>query len=203
MGEPADALTAIARAIESNGWAVQDAFIDTEIARVLRADAFARYTQGEFKPAAVGTGRQRAVRPDVRSDEIHWITEARAPALRAACERFEALRLTLNRELALGLFEHEIHYARYGPGAFYSRHVDRFSGDADRVLSTALYLNEAWTSQDGGALRLHFDGDSAPRTHDILPAAGRLVIFLSDEFAHEVLPASRDRFSLTGWFRRR
>jgi SM-20-related protein len=28
-------------------------------------------------------------------------------------------------------------------------------------------------------------------------------VFLADRFAHEVLPATRERFTLTGWFRRR
>ena len=35
------------------------------------------------------------------------------------------------------------------------------------------------------------------------PAAGTLVVFMSGDFPHEVLPASRERLSLTGWYRRR
>jgi len=35
----------------------------------------------------------------------------------------------------------------------------------------------------------------------VLPQQGRLVVFLSDRFVHEVLPSKRDRFSVTGWFR--
>jgi SM-20-related protein len=62
-----------------------------------------------------------------------------------------------------------------------------------------LYLNEGWTAEDGGALRLHLPG--GPR--DVLPSAARLVAFLSERFEHEVLPAQRERLSLTGWFRRR
>jgi SM-20-related protein len=34
---------------------------------------------------------------------------------------------------------------------------------------------------------------------DILPLAGRLVCFRSDQIEHEVLPATRERLSLTGW----
>jgi SM-20-related protein len=37
------------------------------------------------------------------------------------------------------------------------------------------------------------------RTKDFLPMAGRLVIFRSDEIEHEVLPATRERLSITGW----
>ena len=37
----------------------------------------------------------------------------------------------------------------------------------------------------------------------MLPQAGTLALFLSGEMPHEVLPATRERLSLTGWFRRR
>ena len=38
---------------------------------------------------------------------------------------------------------------------------------------------------------------------DIFPRAGQLVLFRSAKFWHEVLPARRERFSLTGWLRTR
>ena len=47
---------------------------------------------------------------------------------------------------------------------------------------------------------------SACRTHCVtitLPQAGTLALFLSADMPHEVLPATRERLSLTGWFRRR
>src|SRR5450830_1584970 len=39
--------------------------------------------------------------------------------------------------------------------------------------------------------------------HDVVPSGGCLVVFLSGDVPHEVLPATRERLSLTGWFRRR
>ncbi len=36
-----------------------------------------------------------------------------------------------------------------------------------------------------------------------MPIGGCLVVFLPGDIPHEVLPATRDRLSLTGWFRRR
>ena len=62
-----------------------------------------------------------------------------------------------------------------------------------------LYLNESWSAGDGGALRLHLPAGQ----QDVLPRAGTLVAFLSGRFEHEVLPARRERLSLTGWFTRR
>jgi SM-20-related protein len=63
-----------------------------------------------------------------------------------------------------------------------------------------LYLNELWPAEQGGQLRLYLDEE---RTMEIMPRGGTLVAFLSDRFEHEVLPATRERLSLAGWFRRR
>jgi SM-20-related protein len=35
----------------------------------------------------------------------------------------------------------------------------------------------------------------------VLPCMGRLAVFLSEDFPHEVLPAKRDRYSIAGWYR--
>ena len=35
----------------------------------------------------------------------------------------------------------------------------------------------------------------------VTPSFGTIVVFLSEEFPHEVLPAKRDRYSIAGWFR--
>lgn len=34
----------------------------------------------------------------------------------------------------------------------------------------------------------------------IVPLHETFVVFLSQEFPHEVLPANRDRYSIAGWF---
>jgi SM-20-related protein len=36
--------------------------------------------------------------------------------------------------------------------------------------------------------------------HDVLPVAGRLACFRSDQIEHEVLQGQKERYSLTGWF---
>jgi len=112
------------------------------------------------------------------------------------------LREQLDRELFLGLRELEAHYALYPPGARYARHRDRFRDDDARVLSAVLYLNDDWNEADGGALRLYFDTGVSTPYRDIAPHAGTLVLFLSAEFDHEVLPATRERLSVAAWFRR-
>jgi len=182
----------IARAaadIESSGYAVVPDFLAATTIAGLRARARSLDAAGELRAAAVGRGGQRIVDDATRGDRIRWLEgdddDAAEAALRGA---LEALRLGLNGTLALGLFDVEMHYALYPPGARYAPHVDRFRDDAARVLSCALYLNDDWSAADGGALRLHLDG--APPL-DVVPRGGTLVTFLSARLVHEVLPARR------------
>jgi SM-20-related protein len=106
----------------------------------------------------------------------------------------------MNRDLMTGLADFEGHFAVFPAGAGYARHFDRLHGSDLRAISAALYLNDAWRPEDGGQLRLYTGGG---RSEDILPIGGRLVVFVSERFEHEVLPATRERMSFTGWFRRR
>lgn len=115
-------------------------------------------------------------------------------------DRLEGLRLELNREAYLGLFELELHYALYPPGAGYARHVDQPHGATHRKVSLVLYLNADWRPADGGVLRMH---KANTQILDIEPLGGRLVCFLTPGREHQVLPARRDRLSISGWFRGR
>lgn len=153
-----------------------------------------------FQSAKIGRQHQRHLNRFTRTDTICWIQGTSEPCI-AWLAWMESLRQTLNRSLFLGLFSFESHYAHYKPGDFYKRHVDAFRGDANRMVSVVLYLNPGWQPDDGGELVLY------PRegeTHDpikVTPAFGTLVCFLSEDFPHEVLPTTRDRYSIAGWFR--
>jgi SM-20-related protein len=111
----------------------------------------------------------------------------------------EQVRVLMNENLYLGLEDYESHFSFYTPGASYQQHRDRFNDNDARTISVVIYLNEDWQTEQGGALRLHPQGVA---TQDVLPMASRMMVFLSAEMLHEVLPATRDRMSLTGWFRR-
>jgi SM-20-related protein len=198
------AIDRICAAIADEGCAVESDFLPRSMIDALRHDAHARDGNGEFRAAGVGRGAEHALRDDVRGDRILWLDQsAGVPVETPAWKALDALRLALNESLQLGLFSVEAHYALYPPGAAYHRHLDRFrasggSGDV-RVISFALYLNHDWMPADGGGLRI-YDGN---RVRDVLPDASTLACFLSERFEHEVLPATRQRLSLTGWFRRR
>ena len=155
-----------------------------------------------LSPAAVGRNDSRALRNDIRNDTTCWLDDPRCgdPA-RIFLARLNAIRTALNRSLFLGLAECEAHYAAYPPGGGYARHRDRFRDSDSRVISWVTYLNADWSTDDGGALRLHIDSDDVDgKAVDRSPFGGS-ICFLS-ELEHEVLPARRERLSIAGWFRK-
>ena len=197
----ASALERMCAAVADEGYTVERNFLPPAAIAALAADARRHDAAGAFRGAAVGRGAQRTVRREKRGDRILWLEQADAnPATRPVWSALADLRAALNRALFLGLLDFEGHYAIYPSGASYERHRDRFRDDGERVLSFVLYLNDQWTAADGGALRLYLSGDV---TQDIPPEGGKLVCFLADRFEHEVLVATRERMTLTGWFRRR
>ncbi len=186
--------------LAERGWSLQPLFTPQALTLELAEECRLRAAKGALAPASIGRGSAQAVREGVRGDHIQWLDAGQSPA----CDRYLALldelRLALNRDLYLGLEDYESHFALYPPGAFYQKHVDRFRDDDRRTVSAVFYLNEDWQAEQGGALRLYLaDGT----TRDVLPEAGSLLVFLSADMPHEVLPANRERLSLTGWFRRR
>lgn len=198
-----DGLDRIADSLALHGWIIIDDFFEPELTAALREECRAAAENGEFRAASVGSGAGRQVRSAIRGDEIQWMQQpADSEPQRALQDRFEQLRLALNQTLQLGLFEFESHFARYPAGAYYARHVDQFRGDGRRILSSVLYLNEDWRAEHGGELRFYVNGEAA-QFEDVLPQGGRLVVFLSSKFAHEVLPATRERLSIAGWFKTR
>jgi SM-20-related protein len=198
---PSCTIDAIVSGIANRGFAVAPDFLDQAGVVILCDRACALDARGQMKSAGVGRGVARRERGEFRGDRICWIEDdSNDPAEAQLRAHLEVLRLALNRATALGLFDFEGHYALYPPGAGYTRHRDRFVDDDARVVSCVLYLNPEWRMEDGGALRLYLD---AGRTLDVLPQSGTLVVFLADAFDHEVLPATRERRSVAGWFRRR
>jgi len=187
-------------ALAAQNWAVRKDFLPIDAVEALSEEARQLWLAGRFARAGIGRGSERRIRDDVRGDHIFWLDEsALTPAQSVCWSEIEALRSELNRELFLGLVSVEAHYAFYPPGAFYQKHVDRFSDSDERAISFSLYLNSDWKEEYGGQLGL-YAGD---HRIEIFPRAGTFVTFRSDNLPHEVTPAERDRFSLTGWFRRR
>jgi len=197
---PAVADAGLVDDLERKGWSVAAGWLSPELVTSLAGEVRRERAAGAFRSA--GVGRERHVATAVRGDEILWLDQGSASeAQSVVLGRLERLREALNRELQLGAVDLELHFAVYPAGAAYATHVDRFRDADSRVLSLVLYLNETWSEADGGALRLYLGAE--PQFIDVVPHGGTLVVFLSDRFPHEVLPARRERLSLAGWFCRR
>lgn len=187
---------ALADALRTHGACRLPAFPDAAATLALREDL--HRLRDALAPAAVGRGPGRGLHGDIRGDATLWLDDPRAgPAAARFLADLDALRVALNRRLFLGVDAVEAHYAAYPPGARYAKHRDRFRDSDARVVSLVTYLNPDWRDEDGGALRLSCDGGDV----DIVPRTGS-VCFLS-ELEHEVLPATRARFSIAAWMRRR
>ena len=150
-----------------------------------------------FHEATIGRGQDSTRNPFVRRNKISWIADDDA-TLGPWHEWIDALRTYLNRTLYLGLYSFESHYMRYDAGDRYKRHFDAFRGERNRIVSLVTYLNEGWQPDQGGELLLYVEGEEPVR---VTPAFGTVVLFLSEEMPHEVLPTARTRFGVAGWFR--
>lgn len=196
---PPDWLDQAADALATSGWWCGDAALPDELVLALREDMQDQIAADALDRAGIGREGDFQIDGSVRRDRILWL-DRRRPAPERLLNLAESMRTALNRRLFLGLFEFEAHFAHYPPGAFYKRHVDSFRGAANRVLSTVWYLNTDWQAGDGGELVIYAENSDQVLAR-IEPLAGRVVMFLSEELPHEVLPARRDRYSIAGWYR--
>lgn len=185
--------------IARDGFTTIEQFLPTKLIIALADEALAIQTAGQMRKAVTGKNPQTSS-ASLRGDFIHWLENPNSTAQQHYLEAMNELRTTLNRDLYLGLFEFETHFAVYPTGTGYAKHLDQLSHTQDRQVSSILYLNQNWQAEDEGELRLYLNADTY---QDISPQGGKLVLFLSERFWHEVLPANRQRISLTGWFRKR
>lgn len=186
----------IADNLAERGYAVADDFLSPlEVDNIL---ALEHFTQGldQFKKAGIGKSSDLQINEAVRGDYIQWLDKNTAPPpAQVYLDRLQNLIDFLNQSLFLSMKDYEVHMTIYPVGSYYKRHLDQFKKDDHRKLSVICYLNKSWLPEQGGQLKMYLpDGDK-----EVLPSAGRLVCFRSDQIEHEVLPATRERLSLTGW----
>jgi SM-20-related protein len=214
---------ALINTLSIQGYVIFDDFLAANIIVALRNEVDKRHANNEMVAAKTGLPKSAPFQSKlvsqsnsskIRGDQICWLDEdSENVNIQAYFAEMQALKTQLNQQLFMNLHSLETHLAIYPIGSVYLKHLDQFSQSADvnqtigvkneskaRQLSSILYLNADWQAGDGGELRLHL---SALEHLDILPTAGKLVLFLSEKFWHEVRPAKRERASLTGWFRRR
>tara|TARA_B100001109_G_scaffold255903_1_gene262937 strand:- start:1945 stop:2610 length:666 start_codon:yes stop_codon:yes gene_type:complete len=191
--------TDIAADIRQQGYSVQRDAVPVRLSSGLLY-RLANMDTDEFQRAGTGRLQDHQLNAFVRRDRIHWLTNDN-PHEQSWLTFAYNLQQFLNRELFLGLFSYECHFAHYRPGDFYKKHQDAFKGQANRILTTVLYLNPDWQTRHHGELVMYHGHGEQPELTRVLPRFGTLVVFLSEEFPHEVLAAERDRYSIAGWYR--
>lgn len=152
----------------------------------------------DFRRAGISAAGDLHLDSSRRRDKIHWLEEDGLTQSQFL-EFAEGLREYLNRELYLGVSYYESHFAIYDKGDFYETHLDSFKNSKNRVVTTVFYLNDEWNESDGGELII-YDKDQNFLAK-VTPDANTFVVFLSDKFPHEVLPAKKKRYSIAGWYR--
>jgi SM-20-related protein len=186
----------IADDLADHGYAVADQFLShKEVEAILTLPDF-QNGSNNFKKAGIGKQQGLQINEAIRGDYIQWLDKQTAPAeAKVYLNRLQELIGFLNQTLYLSLKDYEVHFTVYPVGSYYKRHLDQFKHDDHRKLSVICYLNQNWEEQHGGQLRMFLPGGQK----DILPLSGRMVCFRSDQIEHEVLPATRERLSITGW----
>ncbi|ELB2963474.1 2OG-Fe(II) oxygenase [Vibrio parahaemolyticus] len=181
-------------ALATDGYYIWDDFLSEDEVIQLR-DCI----PDNWKKARIGRNDDVTRIESIRSDKIQWLKPAMGQPIANYLSKMEEIRQEVNRHFFLGLFEYEAHFAKYEKGDFYQKHLDCFKGNENRRLTTVFYMNESWSEEDAGELVVYDLNDKEIAT--IPPRGGRLLVFLSEQFPHEVLPTNAERFSIAGWFR--
>ena len=149
-------------------------------------------TLSSYKPAGISQGAKQDT--NRRRDKIMWL-DGESEVQKHFFEFITGLQNYLSRSLFLGLRYYEAHYARYEAGDFYEKHLDSFKTSKNRVVTTVYYLNDT----QGGELIIY--DKEGQKLATVKPQQATLVVFMSENFPHEVKPAKKLRFSIAGWFR--
>ena len=182
-------------ALVENGYIIIENAFGDDFATKLK-----RFAQKEkdFKRAGISQKDKLHVDDNRRRDKIHWLNNNTA-CQKEFLEFTKELKQDLNKELFLGLRYYEAHFAIYNKGDFYETHFDNFKGSKNRVVTTVYYLNDNWKEGDGGEIIIY--DKHYMQLAKIPPKSDTLIVFLSEEFPHEVLPSNTKRYSIAGWFR--
>jgi len=178
-----------------DGYIVINDALGEELRASLLADA---KSENDFKRAGISGAGDLHLDASKRRDKISWL-DKRSEAEMAFSKFSDGLRERLNRELYLGLSYYESHFAIYDKGDFYEKHLDAFKNSKNRVVTTVYYLNEEWDESDGGELLVYNKHDELITS--LLPKGDTLVVFMSEDFPHEVKKTNKKRYSIAGWFR--
>ncbi len=184
--------------IVAHNYAIVEGLFEAEVLYGMKMEMLRLLGDDEFHRAGIGNQFAMQQEREIRSDKIHWIENDSANLFESEfVKRVDGFSSYLNQTCYTGIRDWEFHYACFEKGNFYKRHLDRFKNDESRKFSVVTYLNDDWSEEDGGQLVLYLpQGDVT-----VVPKWGTTVVFKSDVIEHEVMPARRNRYSVTGWLK--
>lgn len=186
-------------AFTADGYIVLDNWIKPSDLGSLQIEFDRLLNDGYFKKAQIA-GASSLKNTFVRGDWTYWLTAKSPKGFQSVFNSLKSWQPELNRNFYCGVTQIEAHLAHYPAGPGYKKHWDQAMGRSERKISFVLYLNLDWQKNDGGELVL-YSFNSEKIVEEIVPIGGRLVIFRSELFPHEVRACQQSRRSLTGWFR--
>ena len=177
---------------------ISNEFLNEELASQLRKNLKTLYENEALQLAGIGNDHLYSQNKDIRRDKIFWLEKkSENPFEQEFFRLIDDFVHYLNRTCFTSIKSYEFHYALYEKGAFYKKHIDQFKSDDRRVFSVIMYLNDTWTENDGGELKLYLDAG----IEIISPTNQKCVFFKSNELAHEVSQSNVPRMSVTGWLK--
>lgn len=173
-------------------------FLNVPLAKHLKNNLIKLYQNRLMNSAGTGNEQAAVLNRLVRSDMIYWLDRKHNDVHENDFfDLMDSFVLYLNQTCYTGIKSYEFHYTLYEKGSFYQKHTDQFQQNGSRAFSMVMYLNENWTTKDGGELCIyHLDN-----VQQVTPTNGKSVFFKSDELAHEVLQTNTPRMSITGWLK--
>jgi len=185
----------ITEALVNDGYIIIDDALPPKLTQ--RLLTFAKQ-QNSYTKAGISASSDFHIDKERRSDNTLWLDED--DGLQSEYLLWtNGLKSYLNQSLYLGLSYFETHFAIYEKGDFYEKHLDTFKNFKNRVVTVVYYLNEDWNESNGGELVI-YDKEDKYLTK-VTPNGNKMIIFMSEKFPHEVLPAKTKRYSIAGWFR--
>jgi SM-20-related protein len=182
-----------------NDIGIDTSFLNEKLSKGLQQNI--RDLQDDNKMIAAGIGNEEVKdqQQKMRGDTIYWMDKSHDNIFEQEfLQLAEDFIERLNSTCYTGINDYEFHYAVYGEGSFYKRHLDQFKNDEGRKYSLINYLNDNWLAEDGGQLLIHHEKG----LQSISPEAKTAVFFKSNELEHEVSMANRSRMSISGWLKR-
>lgn len=173
---------------------------EADLLQALHDEILLANQEDDLQIAKIGRLENHTLSKSIRRDKIKWLDGSTA-AQKLLFIELEYLRYEINKNLMLGLFDVEAHYAIYKKGDFYKKHLDSFKGSTNRIVSLVIYLNKNWQEGDGGLLNIYKNIDDKTPTSFTSPRWGNAILFLSEETSHEVAVSNQLRYSIAAWFR--